>query len=44
MDGLTIFVGRQIEREIDWLAANFAMYFFGRGTPQNSSLESSQVA
>jgi hypothetical protein len=29
MYGLTIFVGGQIQREINWLAANFAVYFFG---------------
>jgi hypothetical protein len=39
MYGVTIFVCGQIDRQIDWLAANFAMYFFGRGTPQISSLD-----
>jgi hypothetical protein len=32
MDRVTVFVGNQIDREIDWLAAKFTRYFRDRLT------------
>jgi hypothetical protein len=43
MDGLTVFVGRQIDREIDWLGANFAGYFWEWVTTHDASFGRSQV-
>ena len=32
VDGFAVLIGRQIDREIDWLAANFTGYFWERVT------------
>jgi hypothetical protein len=37
MDGLTVLIGVQLHREIDWLAANFAGHFRERETTHSAS-------
>jgi hypothetical protein len=40
--GLAIFVGRKIDREIDWLSANCTGYFLERVTTHIASFGRSQ--
>ncbi len=44
MNGLAVFIGMEIDRQIDWLRANCAGYFWERVTTHNASFGRSQLA
>jgi len=44
MDGFTVFVGAQFDFYIDWLGADFTLYFWERLTAHKCLLRRSQVA